>query len=459
MDLTHRLAEFVVGLRFDDLPTEVIERVKRQWLDLLGVALAGATWPAGAIARAYAERQASAPRCTVWGSEVRASPADAAFANGITAHALDFDDVWLPAAHPTAPTFPAALALAEALGASAKDLLVAQVVGYEVMGRLMAAAGGRAGWHPTAVFGCLGATAAACKLLELDEQRTALAFGIASSEASGISGHSGTMTKPFHAGHAARSGVVAAGLAADGFTAHDHVLDVGGGFFDAFYREVPYLSWEVTAALGNPFYMMSPGIGIKRFPCCHFLQSPSHAALQLVENHGVRPQDIREVEIGVPRAGYFDEPRLQTGLHGKFSIQFVVSSTLVDGNLTIDSFTDELALRQQVKEMMARARLRVDSTIPHSTDLVYNPVTVRLADGRQLTEQQQLPQSHWRYPLKREQWLEKFQANASRVLPPQGVEQLLSAVERVEAMANVRELATLLAAPAVGAVPGTTQVL
>ncbi len=120
---------------------------------------------------------------------------------------------------------------------------------------------------------------------------------------------------------------------------------------------------------------------------------------------------------------------------------------------------DLLGVRPQVQEMMARARPRVDPTIPHKTDLVYIPVTLRLADGRQLTEQQQLPQSHWRYPLRREQWLGKFRAKASRVLPPQGVEQLQSAAARVKAMANVRELATLLAASAVGVVPGITHVV
>lgn len=444
MNTTERLAEFVVSLSYDDVALEVMERVKRQCLDLLGVALAGSTQPVGRLARGYVERQSSAPQCSVWGASIKASPADSAFANGVAAHALDFDDMWQPGAHPTAPTFPAALALAESTGASGKKLLVAQLAAYEVMGKLSAAVSGRAGWHPTAVFGCFGATAACCKLLGLDAHRTAVAWGIASSEASGIESHSGTMTKPFHAGHAARSGVVAACLAADGFTANDRVFDAARGFFESFYRDLPYDPWRVTIALGNPFHLMSPGIGIKMYPAGYHMHHTFEAALQLAEEYDLRPEQIREVEIGLREGTHFNRPTIRSGLEGKFSFQYMAAMALLDRRLTIESFADEHALSAPVQEMLARTRTRMDPEIPRNPDLSYNPVTVRLADGREFTAKQDLPKSHWRYPLKREEWLEKFHSNAGRVLPAERVEALREAVENLERMPDVRELGDLL---------------
>jgi 2-methylcitrate dehydratase PrpD len=441
---TQRLAEFVVGLRYADVPPEVIARVKRQCLDLFGVALAGSTQPVGVVARRFAERQCSAPDSSVWGSALRASAADSAFANGVAAHALDFDDMWLPSAHPTAPTLPATLALGESLGVSGQELLVAQLAAYEVMGKLSLGVSGRAGWHPTAVFGCIGATTACAKLLGLDEQQTAMAWGIASSEASGVEGHSGTMTKPFHAGQAARSGVVAALLAADGFTASNRVFDGGQGFFGAFYRDLPYDPWRVTIALGNPYHIVSPGAGIKMYPAGYFMHHTFEAALELAETHDLRLADVREVEIGLRHERNFNRPVIRSGLEGKFSLQYMAAIALLDRRLTIESFDDAHALSPPVQELLSRIRTRVDPSIPHNQDLTYNPVTVRLVDGREYTAQQPLPKSHWRYPLSREEWLGKYHANAGRVLASQRVEQLREGVERLEAVPDVRELSGLL---------------
>jgi 2-methylcitrate dehydratase PrpD len=441
---TQRLAEFVVGLRYEAIPPEVIARVKRQCLDLFGVALAGFTEPAAAAARRFVERQRSTPESSVWGSAMRASAADSAFANGIAAHALDYDDMWLPSVHPTAPTLPATLAVGESLAASGHDLLVAQLAAYEVMGKLSLAVSGRAGWHPTAIFGTLGATTACAKLLGLDARQTAMAWGIASSEASGVEGHSGTMTKPFHAGQAARSGVVAALLAADGFTANEHVFDGGHGFFSAFYRDLPYDPEKVTASLGDPYHIMSPGVGIKMYPAGYFMHQAFEAALELAQTHDLHLNDVREVEIGLRHERNFNRPVIRSGLEGKFSLQYMAAMALLDRRLTIESFEDAHALSAPVQEMLRRIRTHVDPTIPHDLDVTYNPVTVRLVDGREYTAHQDLPRSHWRYPLPREEWLEKYRANAGRVLAPQRVERLRECVEQLETVADVREVGGLL---------------
>ncbi|MGH7844379.1 MAG: MmgE/PrpD family protein, partial [Candidatus Binatia bacterium] len=325
---TEFVARFVTDLKYENIPQEVVDRAKRQILDVIGVALAGSTQEVGKIAANFVQRTGGTPDCTVWGTQLRSSAPQAAFANGIFCHATDYDDMWLPGAHPTGVTFPAALAVAESLGASGRQLMVAQVVAYEIMGKLHACSDKRGGWHPTPVFGTFGAAAACAKLLGLDTLKLQIAFGIAASEASGISLHSGTMTKPFHSGHGARNGVVAAMLAADGFSANPHVLD--GAFFETFFGERPSADWQITAMLGNPYHLASPGIGVKMYPSGYHLHHPFEAALELVKKHNITGQNISSIELIVPRRGHFDRPNIRSGLEGKFSYQYHVAMAILD---------------------------------------------------------------------------------------------------------------------------------
>ena len=438
---TEFVARFVSELTFDKIPREVIERAKRQILDVIGVALAGSTQEVGKIALKFVERTGGTPECSVWGTKLRSSAPQAAFANGIFCHATDYDDMWLPGAHPTGVTFPATLAVAESLRASGRQLLVAQVAAYEITGKLHVCADKRGGWHPTPVFGTFGAAAGVAKLLNLDARRVQLAFGIASSEASGISLHSGTMTKPFHSGHGARNGVVAAMLAADGFTANPNVLD--GAFFETFYRESGE-NWQLTATLGNPFHLATPGIGIKMYPSGYHLHHPFEAALKLVKQHQIRADQITAIEIVVPRRGHFNRPTVRTGLEGKFSYQYHVAMAILDQKLTIESFHDERALADDVQQLLKKISVRVDAAIPINSDIVYETVVIKLSDGREVSASEPLPRSHWRYPLAREEWVGKFRDNAARVLKEPNIEKIIATVDKLEDVADVNALTELI---------------
>ena len=167
-------------------------------------------------------------------------------------------------------------------------------------------AGARGGWHPTSVFGTFGATAAAGKLLDLDPMELQMAFGIAASEASGIGANIGTMTKPFHSGHGARNGVVAAMLAADGFSANPNVFDAA--FFETFYGARPANDWQLTMFLGNPYHIITPGIGVKMYPSGYYLHLSFEATLALVKQYNITVDDISSVEVVVTRRGHFDRP-------------------------------------------------------------------------------------------------------------------------------------------------------
>ncbi|MBI4524568.1 MAG: MmgE/PrpD family protein [Deltaproteobacteria bacterium] len=445
MGTTEKLAAFVVNLKYDHLPPEAVVRLKRQCLDTIGVGLAAVTEATGRIINRYVERVGGAPECTLLGSNFKSSPAEAAFANGTLCHALDYDDVWYPTAHPTGVTLPATLAMAEAGRVSGRDLIIAQMAAYEIMGKLHMAITSGAGWHGTPIFGSFGATAGCCKLLNMDERALCMAWGIAASTTSGVAGQLGTMTKPLHSGNSARVGVMAASLAAGGFTSNQQIFDDPRGFFNAFYGSEGFDLTRVTFLLGNPFHLLSPGVGVKMYPSGYYMHHPFEAALQLVQQHEIRPRDVADVEVGIPRAGYFDRPVIQCGLEGKFSQQYHVAMAILDQKLEIESFSDKRALAPDVQEFLKKIKVRVDSSIPSARDLVYNPVTIRLTDGRNFTAKQDLPKSHWRYPLKREDWLEKFRNNAARALPDKRVERIIELVDKLEQLSDVRELTHELA--------------
>jgi 2-methylcitrate dehydratase PrpD len=439
---TEFAARFVTDLSYESIPQEVLTRAKRQILDIIGVALAGSTQPVGKLAANFVQRTGGTSESTLWGTRLRSSAPQAAFANGVFSHATDYDDMWLPGAHPTGVTFPAAFSMAEAVHASGRQLLVSQVAGYEIMGKLHACVDQRGGWHPTPVFGTFGATAAVAKLLGLDPLRLQMAFGIAASEASGISLQSGTMTKPFHSGHAARNGVVAAMLAADGFSANPLVLD--GAFFETFFGKDSSGHWLMTAMLGSPYHLVTPGIGIKMYPSGYHLHHSFEAALELVKKHNIGVEDVDSVELIVPRRGHFDRPNVRTGLEGKFSYQYHVAMAILDQKLTIESFHDERALARDVQDLLKKMTVRVDPAIPRNPDIVYYTIAIKLRDGKEVSAAQPLPRSHWRYPLARDEWVGKFRSNAARVLKEPNIEKIIDAVDKLEDLSDVNALTELL---------------
>jgi 2-methylcitrate dehydratase PrpD len=442
-DTTRVLADFVAGLTLDALPHELVRKIGRQCLDVVGVAVAGVAEPAAAAVRGLAGPGAEA---TVWCAGTTATRADAAFANATAAHALDYDDMWLPGAHPSAPIFPAALAVAEHLGASGAELVAAQAAGYEVMGRLHSAVSGRFGWHPTGVFGTFGAVAACGRLLGLSGELMAQAFGIASSMTGGIDGHSGTMTKPLHAGLAAHAGVRAALLAAGGFTASPTVFDGKRSFFDAFFATTTPQAWRLTVDLGRSFYPLNPGIGIKMYPAGYYLHQTFEAALDIVTAHSLSVEDIGSIRIGLT-GSRFDRPFPRTSLEAKFSLQYLAAMAVLYRRLTVDLFDESIVHSDEVRSVLSRIEGYVDPDLPANPDIAHNPVTVDCVDGRRFAASVTMPRSHWRYPLPRADWLAKFRANTARLDPAAGTE-LIDTFDHLADVPDVRAITALLAQPA-----------
>ena len=277
--MTAEVAEFIAATDYGAIPAEVVAMGKKHILDGLGLALAGGVAHSGKIVHRYLEQfeGARGKPASVIGTRLRVAPRFAAFANGVAIHADDYDDTQLAVAkdrvyglltHPTAPALPAALAVAERDGRSGKDLMTAYHLGVEVECKIAEAIDPRHyqhGFHSTATCGTFGAAAAAAKLLGLSVEAARRALSIAASQAAGLRENFGTMTKPFHAGRAAESGLTAAEFAHLGWSAAPNILEADRGFFRA--AGGGYDPAAIRGRLGRPWTFVSPGVSIKPHPC------------------------------------------------------------------------------------------------------------------------------------------------------------------------------------------------
>lgn len=319
-------------------------------------------------------------------------PASAALLNGYAGHALDFDDVHSSVrGHPGTVLLPALFALADSLPqASALKLLGAYIVGVETMARLGLALGSRhyeTGFHNTATLGTLGAAAACAHLLELDADATENALGLAATQSGGLRLQFGSQAKPLHAGLAARAGLLAAQLAQAGLQGSPGALDAPIGFFEAY----GFGAAETTRAIeswGQPWQIVSPGLYFKPYACCTATHYAADAALALRAEHKLQASDIEAAVVTFPPGG--DTPLTvrdpETGLEGRFSVEYVVAAALADGALGLALF-DERPTRADLRTFARRVERRHDAAAPRaSTDprTRFSTVEVVLRDGRRL---------------------------------------------------------------------------
>ena len=445
--LTAKFVEHMLAIKFEALPAKAIDVAKEVTLDGLAVMLAGATEPLGVgrISIEYVKAMGGAPQASVVAAGFKTSMVNAAYANGTMAHALDFDNTWYPLNHPTSPTLPAILAIAEHERLPGRRIIEAIVAAFEVQGRVRLAATGLetgSGFHKPGTTGTFGAVAGAARLLDLTKTQTAMAFGLAGSRAGSLSVNTGTMTKSSHSGHAARMGVECAVLARMGWTAS---ADVFGpkGFFDTFFggRAEPL---KLVEGFAQPLRMVDPGVGFKKHPSNYFTHRPIDAALELRSEHRIDPTQIERVEILFPRFDYVNRPFPETGLDGKFSVQYATAVALLDGEVTIDSFTNERRFAPDVEALLPRVELIVDDAIPNDFDRMHTVVSVTLKTGERHTQRVQKLSGWIGYPLTREERLKKFHSCARRVLDERAANRVVERVERLDQLEDVAEIMDLV---------------
>jgi len=445
---TKALARFVIETKASDIPETILAGARNALTDTLGVALAGTLEPVADIAAHWVRDLGAKPQATFWGHDLATSVAEAAFANGVCAHALDFDDSHPSLrGHPSATMVPTALAVGEVAAAPGEEVLAAYALGLEIAGKLARGLGHGhflRGWHTTATIGVFSSTAVAARLWGLDANGLQRAWGLAASQMSGLVRNFGTMTKSFHAGHAARCGVLSVWMVRHGFTADSAIFDGKGNALDT-YRggdDGEALS-ELVGSLGQPWEMAEPGIYVKRWPCCYSNHRAVGGLLTLIEKHGLQADEVTEVAIGflpgTDTALVSYNPK--TGLEGKFSIEYVAAAILLDGKLTLETFADAMVQRSRVRELMRKVRrYPIADDKLYSGVVGYTDVTVQTPRGRFEIRVDRVPGSP-AWPMTETDRAGKFMDCAARVLGASGAERLLDLAQRCRTLADIRELA------------------
>lgn len=387
--LTQQLAQFVIETPVSAIAEPILARAESAWVDTVGCALAGVDEPVVQLAQKLTTQAGPRAQGTLWGLPGRYHVRDAAFLNAIAAHALDYDDN-MPnlRGHPSTTMLPAAWAAAQAAGRRGDEMLAAYVMGVEVGGKLGLALGhghyGR-GFHATATAGIYGATAAAARLFGLDALQLAMAWGFAASQASGLTLNFGTMAKPFHAGHAARCAIDSVLMVQAGMTAHPAVFDGDRGALTTYGGDGAVALSELISQLSTPWEIENPGIFVKLWPCCYCSHRPIAALLQLMADHGLKPDEVQAIEIGFPPGtdGGLIKGLPSTGLAGKFSVEYAAAATVVDGVVNLKTFSDDMLNRDQVQRLMHACRTyTVADDRRWSATVGYNLVTLVTTQGR-----------------------------------------------------------------------------
>jgi len=451
---TRALAEFVAGLRLEDIPEEVRVHAKLDILDTIGCALFGRSLPIAQTLEAAFRPGDQNGTASVWGdSGWRASPATAAFVNGTLVHSFELDDLHHVAIlHPGGPTLAAAAAVAEVDGSrSGADLLAAHVAGLEASSRIGLAVGVpllMRGWHNNGVLGVIAAASGAARVLGLSADRCQNALGIAGSLACGLmAAQYGAMVKRAHAGNAAQVGVRAGLLAAQDFTGIAALFEEPyGGFYTTFADE--FAIEETSKDLGTRWETL--GVGFKPFSSCGSTHSTVGLMLDLQREHGFAAEDVEAVRVDASTAtaehvGWQYVP--DETITAQMNLSFASSVALVDRECFVDQFADDRLTDPRILELAARFEVHGDPEIDAKGRVARHEVRVRveLSDGRVLEGHADAAPGSARYPLPADEVRAKFMNLASRRVGAGKAGELLELVEQLEQQASLAPLWRLLA--------------
>lgn len=429
--LTMELAEWASSSRANEIPEPVAHQVRRSLVDYLTAAILGASTEPATIVREYLAEHDSDQSSTVLGSRVRLSPAGAATANGTAAHALDLDDGYTPGAcHPGGPVISAALATAEARRSDAPSTIRAIALGYEVACRIAGAshpAQRRRGFHNTALVGVFGAASAVAALHGLDAPGFANSFGLAGAHAGGLLSFldQGSDVKRYHAGKAARDGLVSAELAARGLTAPTVVLESAHGYFHAFTAD-RIDTEHLTGELGNTWRMLRTYN--KPYPCCRHVHGAIDAALAIRAREGLEPEAIDSVRVETfAIAASHNGTDIANLLDAQMSLPYSVAAALVHGEVGMDQFDDASRTDPRLHAIVEATEVVTDETFTsHYPASRAARVFIR-ANGQEYSEEVMQPYGEPDNSMSDEAIDAKFRRLAGPVLGPRDTERILGA--------------------------------
>ena len=414
--LTHALAEFAQRPPFSKIPEDAARIIRVGFIDTIACMIAGRDEPVVRIVYEHVRARASSSReSRVLLGEERAYSEDAALINGTAGHALDYDDVAL-GGHPSTVLVPALLAEGEAIGASGADLMRAYLVGYEIWAELINRDPDPhhlKGWHPTAVFGTVGAAGAIANLRGLDFKVCRNAISLSASLAAGLVANFGTMTKPLHAGRAASCALEAVHLAARGLTAAPDAIEHHAGFLTALSPKGRVDLERPVENLGTRLRILESGLSIKKYPLCYATHRIIDAVIDLANREDLRVEAVDSVHatIGPAQASMLRNHRPKTGLEAKFSLEFAVASALTVRRVGLTQLTDEFVNRSQVQETMQKLETSVvDTACPIEPAFAFSDrVRIRMKNGVELDSGEiRFARGNAQLPLHEEELKAKF---------------------------------------------------
>lgn len=451
MSFAKDLSNKINSLQYNSLPADAVHWAKVGILDTVGVTIAGAQEDATRIVLGVSG-SASGPSL-VFGHARRIGALDAALVNGTASHALDFDDCNNTlGGHPSVPILPALFALADETGATGKNFIAAYVAGFETECKLSMVVNFyqyTRGWHPTTTIGVFGSAAACAHLLKLSVDQTATALSIAASLAAGVKSNFGTMTKPLHVGHCARSGLFAALLARDGFTAGAQAFEHKQGYFEVFNGAGNYDASRALPAWADPLDITRPGIAIKSYPCCGSTHPAIDCMLELVNRHNLKPEQVARIDswTHTRRLEHTNRPDPQSYLDAKFSVQYTLARALKDRTVKLEHFEGDNWKDPATRAILPKIHVAPYSTEQFPADNHFGAeVKVTLTDGRVVsTKTDQALGRTVDKPLPADMLKAKFDNCAARALSADNVARLYAAIQDFENAKDVREIAALAA--------------
>jgi 2-methylcitrate dehydratase PrpD len=429
--MTRALAEILAGTTWEMLPPEIVGHARRAVLDWLGSAIAGAAEPPARMAQAVARGLGASEEAAIFGRG-RGSAAAAAFANGVSSHILELDDVHKGSTlHPAAAVIPAALAVAEREHAGGRAFLLSVVLGYEAALRIGEAVNPShyRFWHPTGTAGTFGAAAAAGSLLQLDANRMTDALGSAGTQAAGLweFNADGAMSKHLHPGKAAMNGVMAADLARAGFTGAGRILEGERGFFRAMSES--YDPTRITAGLGAHWKIAENCY--KLHSCCGHTHSAIDCALELCgpgASAWQSPIDSIVIETYGPGYAIVRNQRPATPYQAKFSIAYAVAAAILDGRCELEQFRAERIADPAIAALLERTRVTVADDLTARYPAAWPcRLEIALRDGRVLRAAADYPRGNPENPVSTAELEAKF----AQLVPARAAE-LIQTVHKLE---------------------------
>jgi len=446
--VSQKISEFVAALRLRNVSREVRDAAKLHLLDGLATMLGGSVEPSSRLLRRRFRPKKNAGGATVPGCREKFSAEHAALINGTQGHVLDYDDsqlATLPSrppgqqTHPTGPVLAAVMALAETRRKSGAAFLTSYIAGIEVACRLGDAVDPSHyldGFHPTGTLGVFGAAAACARLIELEPQAIRHALGIAGTFASGLRANRGTYAKGLNAGHAAENGVIAATLAADGFSASENIFDDPMGFFAAACRG------RVDRKLlkfGRPFFFAKPGIAIKLYSCAGVLHPALDVVRELRAQYAIAAEAIEHIHVSLDadaaRPLVYKNPK--DSLQAKFSMNFAVAVALIDGDAGLKQFTEARVADPAVRKLMSRVELVAFCRRTTKRNRVATTIEIRTRDGKVHRSEALIARGHPKLAPSRAEIEDKFRQCAAQVLPARQTEAFLRDFWNLERIASI----------------------